>query len=700
MRDFVMKARIKGIATLLAFILLFSCALGGSSGIAAPRAEIFVPSQSIPTPSSSEVPPPESSSEVPPETSSAPPPESSSEPPPSTTAAPPPPSQTTVPATTLTEPYSSTNVTVGSAISGVNAKKAFVYDCESRTFLYMKSEADAKLYPASITKLLNVYTALQYLSPQDILTMTADISKLVPVDTSRAGIYSGHRLSVEMVIRAALIPSGSDAAHLLAVSAGRIIAGDSTLSAQAAEDAFVAEMNHQAELLGLVNTHFVNCDGYPNYYHYTCMADLVTIATVCLDTPLIRNTVSCSKATLTFADGSSRTVNSTNKLLDPNSTYYRSTARGMKTGTTDAAGACLLSAFWTGERYLLVGVFQSPSNAARYSSAVKLYDTFANYAPPVIEPDPPTQTTAQTSVPSSSTQIPTSEIPSTTQTPTTLFPTTGNITPPPAPTPPTLTASHAFVYNASQRQLLFQKGVSDEKVYPASITKLFTAYVALQFLSPTDQITVGSIVTTIPSNASKAFISQGDVLTVNDLLMGMLLPSGNDAAHVLAVAAGRVIADDAQLSETDALAVFVGEMNRQAALVGMVNTHFVNPDGWPTQEHYTCLSDLLLMGTLSLDDPTIRAAAGTYQYSVTLPSRTLQWTNTNLLLKPDSEYYLPTAIGLKTGYTSAAGRCLLSAYLIDGEWILAGVFGCPDPSFTMVTQFIDTHALYNTYIDP
>ena len=129
-----MKARIKGIATLLAFILLFSCALGGSSGIAAPRAEIFVPSQSIPTPSSSEVPPPESSSEVPPETSSAPPPESSSEPPPSTTAAPPPPSQTTVPATTLTEPYSSTNVTVGSAISGVNAKKAFVYDCESRTF--------------------------------------------------------------------------------------------------------------------------------------------------------------------------------------------------------------------------------------------------------------------------------------------------------------------------------------------------------------------------------------------------------------------------------------------------------------------------------------------------------------------------------------------------------------------------------------
>ena len=689
-----MKAKIKGIAALLAVILIFSCALGGSSGFAALRAEISTPPESSSIPSSSEIPPPESSSEIPPESTSVPPPESSSEPPPSTTVAHPPPSQTTVPATTLTEPYSSTNITVGSAISGITAKKAFVYDCESRTFLYMKSEADAKLYPASITKLLNVYTALQYLSPETVLTMTADISKLVPSDTSRAGIYSGHRLSVEMVIRAALVPSGSDAAHLLAVSAGRIIAGDSTLSAQAAEDAFVAEMNRQAELLGLVNTHFVNCDGYPDYYHYTCMADLVTIATVCLDTPLIRDTVSRAKTTLTFADGSSRTVSSTNKLLSPNSAYYRSAARGMKTGTTTAAGACLLSAFWTGERYLLVGVFQCPSNSARYKSAVKLYDTFANYAPPVIVPDPTTQTTGQTSVPSSSTQLPTSN-PSSSE-----YPSTEDVAPPSVPTPPTLTASHAFVYHASQRQLLFQKGESDEKIYPTSITKLFTAYVALQHLSPDAQITAGSIVTTIPSNASKAYINQGDVLTTYDLLMGMLLPSGNDAAHVLAVAAGRVIADDAQLSEAEALAAFVEEMNRQAALAGMVNTHFVNPDGWPAQEHYTCLSDLITIGTLCLDNSTIRAATATYQYSVTLPDRTLSWTNRNLLIDPNSEYYLSTAIGLKTGYTSAAGHCLLSAYLIDGELILAGVFDCADPEAAEVAQFVDTHALYNTYIDP
>ena len=306
------------------------------------------------------------------------------------------------------EPWSSTDITVGTPVPGVTAKKAFVYDCGSKDFLYMKSEPDAKLYPASIAKLMNAYTALKILSTDAVLTMGADISALVPIDTSKAYLYNGDRLTFENALKAMLVPSGSDAAHLIAVSAGRVMTNNHSLPAQEAENVFVEEMNRQAAGLGLVNTHFVNCDGYSDYYHYSCMADLVTIATVCLDTPVIRDTVCSGSVTLHYADGRSRTLISTNYLLNTNSVYYRPDARGLKTGTTNAAGACLLAAFWVNGRYLLVGVFQCYDNNARYSSAVKLFDTYSGYVPPAPPPppatEPSTEPTEDTTVPTEPTE--------------------------------------------------------------------------------------------------------------------------------------------------------------------------------------------------------------------------------------------------------------------------------------------------------
>ena len=243
----------------------------------------------------------------------------------------------------------------------------------------------------------------------------------------------------------------------------------------------------------------------------------------------------------------------------------------------------------------------------------------------------------------------------------------------------------------------------NDRIYPASITKLFTAYVALQYLAPDRQITVGTAIYTVPPDSSLAFISIGEVYTVEQLIHGMLLPSGGDAARVIAAETGRVIAGKTDISDTEAINLCIDEMNRLAAALGMTGTHFVTPDGFHDPNHYTTMADLLTLTELSLADPLIQKVVSTPEYTVTLGGRSFTWRNTNMLLHESSqhpEFYRETAIGLKTGFTGAAGRCLLSAFIVDGELIYAGVFGCPDPNWGFIAQFENICYLYDTYIAP
>lgn len=346
--------------------------------------------------------------------------------------------------------------------------------------------------------------------------------------------------------------------------------------------------------------------------------------------------------------------------------------------------------------------------------------------------EPPTQATTEpatvppTSVPPTTvppTTAPPTTVPPTTIPPTTVPPTTAPPeTVPPATTPPEtvppataapettappepsqpaeLTAQYAFVYDTAGSSFLFTHGNPDDRIYPASITKLFTALVALQHLSPEQTVTVGDALKTVPNDSSKAFLQFGDVLTVEQLVYGMLLPSGNDAARVLADAAGRVIAGNDALPAADAIDAFVAEMNHQAEANGLTGTHFVTPDGWHSSEHYTTMADLLTIARLCLADPLISQVVKTPRYAAAVSGRTLYWRNTNMHLHEDSEFYLPNCIGLKTGYTGAAGRCLLSAYLVDDNWVIMGVFNCPGTVHTYTAQFPSAMYLYNTYIAP
>ena len=257
----------------------------------------------------------------------------------------------------------------------------------------------------------------------------------------------------------------------------------------------------------------------------------------------------------------------------------------------------------------------------------------------------------------------------------------------------TITAKKYFIYDVRTGEYLDTKGGKNEKLYPASITKLLTSYVVLQYMKPEDTVVVGDALNLVQEGSSLANLQRGDKLTVAQLIAGMMLPSGNDAAQVAAVAAGRVIAGDKDLSYEKAVAVFVKEMNEQAEALGMKNSHFENPDGWHHENHYTTMADLVKLSEKVLAEPEITKHTCTAGKTVSLAGRKQTWNNSNLLLHTQNESYIPATIGLKTGFTTPAGNCLISAFFEEDRVILIGVFGCPKQT---QDRYLAVEALYNS----
>ncbi len=252
----------------------------------------------------------------------------------------------------------------------------FVYDPEQGRFLTISGDADAILYPASITKLFTAYVALQLLPADQVIT-AGDELDFVAADSSIAYVRKGHKLTAAMLVEGMLLPSGNDAAYVLAAAAGRA-AGGSQLSAADAIARFVTEMNAKAAQIGLTGTHFTNPDGYHDDGHYTTAADLVVIAQLALDNEIIARCVSLSKENVVYASGHTNTWHNSNLLVDPESPYYCPDAIGLKTGKTEAAGCCLLSAFrWEG-KVLIMGVFGSEGYNDRFVDSLKLYEMTLN----------------------------------------------------------------------------------------------------------------------------------------------------------------------------------------------------------------------------------------------------------------------------------------------------------------------------------
>lgn len=265
--------------------------------------------------------------------------------------------------------------------------------------------------------------------------------------------------------------------------------------------------------------------------------------------------------------------------------------------------------------------------------------------------------------------------------------------PPDQAGPPQVAATRYFAYDLRENAYIRTLGDVDEKLYPASITKLLTSYTVLQYMDPATSVTVGDALTLVEEDSSVADLQEGDVLTVEQLIAAMMLPSGNDAAQIAAVTAGRRIAQNESLPPENAVDVFMNEMNVQAEALGMENSHFVTPDGFHRDNHYTTMDDLIILCQKVLAEPVILKYASRATDAVILPDRVLEWKNTNLLLHPESECYLPNTIGLKTGYTDAAGGCLVTAFFEEDRLLLIGVFGAT--AYT-TDRYLDTVDIYNS----
>ena len=257
----------------------------------------------------------------------------------------------------------------------------------------------------------------------------------------------------------------------------------------------------------------------------------------------------------------------------------------------------------------------------------------------------------------------------------------------------TITATRYFAYDVRRQTYLRKHGDGAEKLYPASITKLLSAQVVLSALEPADTVTVGTdMLELVQEGSSVAELAAGDVLTVEQLICAMMLPSGNDAAQVAAVAAGRAMGGQ-ELDCRQAVDLFVEKMNEKARELGMENSHFENPDGWQHENHYTTMDDLVILCQAALQEPLILKYTATAQETVTVADRELEWKNTNMLLHEEEETYVPATIGLKTGYTSAAGGCLVTAFFDTDRVLLVGVFGCPGQT---MDRYLDTVDIYNS----
>jgi len=237
-----------------------------------------------------------------------------------------------------------------------------------------------------------------------------------------------------------------------------------------------------------------------------------------------------------------------------------------------------------------------------------------------------------------------------------------------------------LVYDATNDCLVFSDTKEGSKLYPASVTKLYSAWVALQILEPDEIVTVGEELKLVHAGSSVASLREGQRPYVRQLVEGMMLPSGNDAATVLAVAAGRKLAQDENLDPEEAMYTFVDEMNRKGEELGFVRSHFANPDGWHSGSHYTCLDDMILIAKLALENETISRNIRRAKDEVTFPSgHTFTWDNTNKRLNEEEPYYRGNTIGMKTGYTRQAEQCLMAAYrCTDGRTLVIGVFGYAD----------------------
>lgn len=216
-----------------------------------------------------------------------------------------------------------------------------------------------------------------------------------------------------------------------------------------------------------------------------------------------------------------------------------------------------------------------------------------------------------------------------------------------------LIARSAILIEASTGEVLFEKN-ADEIMFPASTTKIMTAYIALQMADfENDVVTISQeAIDMVPSGYSKVPLSAGEEVPIEDLVTAMMVMSGNEAANALAEYI------------SGSIPAFAGLMNSTAQMLGCsVDTQFANPSGLHEETHYTTARDLAIITQVAMQDERFRKIVDKFQYDMPAtnkrPTRTL--VGGTSILKPEDKYFYPDATGVKTGFTNAAGYCYVGS---------------------------------------
>lgn len=237
-----------------------------------------------------------------------------------------------------------------------------------------------------------------------------------------------------------------------------------------------------------------------------------------------------------------------------------------------------------------------------------------------------------------------------------------------ASTIPDTYSSACLLMEESTGKILYSKN-ANSIMYPASTTKIMTAILTLENCNLSDTAVVShNAVFSIPSGYSTASLVEGEVLTLEQLLNVLLIPSANDAAVVLAEhIAGSVEA-------------FSDMMNSKAVELGCLNTHFVNPNGIHNENHYSTAYDLALIGKYAMQFPTFKEISSKTRYTLPITNAYSKedriFNTTNDLIKPNyssspTNYYYKYATGGKTGYTDPAGQCIVATATKDNVSLIA-----------------------------
>ncbi|MFF2158331.1 D-alanyl-D-alanine carboxypeptidase [Paenibacillus chitinolyticus] len=223
----------------------------------------------------------------------------------------------------------------------------------------------------------------------------------------------------------------------------------------------------------------------------------------------------------------------------------------------------------------------------------------------------------------------------------------------------------AVLMDAETGKLLFGKN-KDLRLYPASTTKIVTALVALEKGGLEDPVTVGDEVRLTTKGESTAGLREGQTLTLRDLIVAMMLPSGNDAARTVA----RYIAEKdsgRKLSAQKSIDYFAGLMNAKASKLGAKKSHFTNPHGLHDPGHYTTAGDMALLSREAMKNKVFSSIVSEPKQAVAVSTGSLTYVNRNQLLQEGSEFYVQGVNGVKTGFTDEAGYCLVSSATLNGK---------------------------------